>query len=119
VSADTALVPTAERVGKNEALFREVNERIRELNEVFDAANEAEPMDFVCECSLEGCRDYVPMTLAEYRDIREGPTRFLVAPGHVWSPEDEAAVTRRERYWIVEKDGVAAEEAVRLDAGGT
>jgi hypothetical protein len=108
-------VPTAERVGKNEALFREVNERIRELNAAFDDAN-GEARDFVCECSLEGCRDYVPLTMAEYEEVRSEPTRFLVAPGHVWHPENEREVARRERYWMVEKTGKAADEAADADS---
>ena len=106
---------TAERVGKNEALFREVNERIRELNEVFDSESASELTDFVCECSLEDCRDYVRLTLAEYRDVRADATRFLVAPGHVWAPDAEDAVTRHRRYWVVQKGGAAAERAAELD----
>jgi hypothetical protein len=107
-------VPTAERVGKNEALFREVNERIRELNDAFDDPRGG-PVDFVCECSLEGCRDYVPLTLAEYADVRAHATRFLVAPGHVWHPENEHEVVRRPRYWVVEKTGRAADVAAEAD----
>jgi hypothetical protein len=101
---------TAEGVGKNEALFREVNERIRELNDGFDNSTE-DPVDFVCECSLEGCRDYVPLTLADYADVRADPTHFLVAPGHVWHPDNERDIARHERYWIVEKVGPAADAA--------
>jgi len=109
-------VRTAERVGKNEALFREVNERIRELNEVFDSGSPAELTDFVCECSLEDCHDYVQLTLGEYRDVRAHSMRFLVAPGHLWTPDAEDAVTRRERYWIVEKKGARADGAAELGA---
>jgi hypothetical protein len=103
-------VPTAERVGKNEALFREVNERIRELNTAFDDST-TDAVDFVCECSLEGCRDYVPLTLAEYADVRADPTHFLVAAGHLWHPDNEREIVRRDRYWVVEKTGRAAEAA--------
>jgi hypothetical protein len=108
-------VPTAERVGKNEALFREVNERIRELNDAFDAPTGG-PVDFVCECSLEGCRDYVPLTLSEYEDVRSSATRFLVAPGHLWHLESEHEVARQPRYWIIEKTGRAADVAAEADA---
>lgn len=107
-------MPTAERVGKNEALFREVNERIRELNESFDSSG-ADLADFVCECSLESCRDYVQLALAEYEEVRAVSTRFLVAPGHVWTPDVERPVEQRERYWIVDKVGVAGEVAAERD----
>ena len=112
-------MPTAERVGKNEALFREVNERIRELNEVFDSGSAADLTDFVCECSLEDCCDYVQLTLAEYGHVRADSMRFVVAPGHLWTPDAEDAVTRGERYWIVEKKGTGAQGAAELGSGST
>ena len=102
---------TAERVGKNEALFREVNERIRELNQAFVASDTGELTDFVCECSLEGCREYVRLTLDEYESVRAEPARFVVAPGHVWSPDHERDVERHQRFWVVQKVGLAAEVA--------
>jgi hypothetical protein len=107
-------VATAARIGKNEDLFREVNERIRELNDAFDESS-ADPVDFVCECSLEGCRDYVPLTLAEYRAVRATPTHFLVAPGHAWHAGVEHAIERNESFWIVEKLGEAADVASERD----
>jgi hypothetical protein len=108
-------VETAERVGKNEALFREVNERIRELNEAFVASDTGELTDFVCECSLEGCREYVRLTLQEYEGVRAEATRFVVAPGHVWSPGSERDVERHQRFWVVQKVGAAAEVAEEQD----
>ncbi len=104
-------MPAASRVGKNEALFREVNERMRELNEVFDGADSAELRDFVCECSRQACRDYIQLTLDEYGHVRSVSTHFLVAPGHVWNAEVEREVARHRRYWIVEKVGRAADAA--------
>ena len=100
-------MPTAERIGKNESLFREVNERIRELNSAFDSTDAGELADFVCECSLEGCRDYVQLELPEYESVRTVETRFIVSPGHVWTPDVEHTVEQHERYWVVEKTGVA------------
>ena len=48
--------------------------------------------------------------------VRAEPTRFVVAPGddHV-TPEIERVVQREERYWVVEKVGVAAEVSKNLD----
>ena len=108
-------MPTAERVGKNEALFREVNERIRELSDAFDGSP-GDALDFVCECSLEGCRDYVPLTRREYEAVRSHPAHFLVAAGHLWHAELEHEVTRTPRYWVVEKIGIAAEAAAEVEA---
>jgi hypothetical protein len=108
-------VATSERVGKNEALFREVNERIREVSGRVVAFDGEATLEFVCECSEEGCSDVVELTLAEYESIRSEPTHFLVAPGHVWQPETERTVRENETYAVVEKTGTARDVALDKD----
>jgi hypothetical protein len=101
----------AERQGRNESLFREVNERIAELNQTFQIEGRSE---FLCECSREECRQPIEIPIGEYEAVRRTPTRFLVIPGH----EDdrvERVVERSERYIVVEKIGEAADEAEDLD----
>jgi hypothetical protein len=101
----------AERQGRNEALFREVNERIAELNQTFQVEGRSE---FLCECSREACKEPVSISIDEYETVRRAATRFFVLPGH----EDtsvERVVERSERYVVVEKIGEAAEEADDLD----
>jgi hypothetical protein len=95
---------------QNQALFREVNERIRN----FDYS--LPPTEFVCECARTDCRRIVPMSLDEYEEIRRSPNLFLVAPGnaHVFR-NLERLFQSWPRYWVVEKFGEAAIEATRLD----
>jgi hypothetical protein len=104
---------TAARIAKNEALFREVNERIRELAEA-SAEKRSELVDFVCECSRDECTDSVALTLAEYEAVRTEPTHFAVAPEHV-TGDAEHVHAEYERYWVVEKEGAAGELAEDLD----
>jgi len=93
------------RVARNEAVFREVNDRIREVSAHWAAAD---AVAFVCECSLADCVEALTLTLEEYEAIRVDPTWFVVAPGHV-VPESERLVrTEGGRYSVVEKS--AAEE---------
>src|SRR6187200_1084587 len=105
-------MPTqAERLGRNESLFREVNERIAELNHSFQVEGRAE---FLCECSRGDCKEPISISMDEYEGIRKEPTWFFVLPGH----EDgrvERIVTADDRYVIVEKIGEAGEEAEELD----
>jgi len=101
----------AERQGRNESLFREVNERIAELNQTFQIEGRSE---FLCECSREECKEPVSISIDEYETVRRTPTRFFVIPGH----EDqgvERVVERSDRYIVVEKIGEAADEAEDLD----
>jgi hypothetical protein len=101
----------AERQGRNESLFREVNERIAELNQTFQVEGRSE---FLCECSQEECKEPLSISLDEYEAVRRESTRFFVIPGH----EDqsvERVVERNDRYVVVEKVGDAAAEADDLD----
>jgi hypothetical protein len=100
-----------ERRATTEALFRDVNERIAESAERFDA----EHTEFVCECSDPNCTHRVAASLAEYEQVRAEPTTFLIAPGH--EQEDiEQVVADRGRYRIVDKvQTVVRRIVIRLD----
>jgi hypothetical protein len=102
------------RIGLNEAIFREVNERIEDLAERFDLRNH--PLDLICECADENCRERISMTHSEYEELRSDPRQFAVSPGHVYGDIEEV-VARREGYDIVRKtDGEAAEVAEVSDS---
>ena len=98
--------PRLERQARNEALVREVNERISALDR--DAAGSGavagvETFRFHCECGREGgCPEQIWMTLEEYEIVRTQDDRFALAPGH----ETEAlehVVDGTDRYLIVDK----------------
>ena len=97
--------------GRTQSLFRAVNERIGLANLGFDEITETRPC--VCECARLGCIDQIEVSPAEYSAVRENPRRFLVigSPAHVLT-RIENVVERYESYWVVEKIGAAAEEAV-------
>ena len=99
-----------ERVAKNEALFRDVNERIAESAQRFDST-EAE---FVCECADAACADRIETPLDVYEDVRSDGAHFLVKPGH----EDERferVVEQRPKFRIVEKINGVGRIARSLD----
>jgi hypothetical protein len=99
-----------ERVARNEALFREVNERIKDVNEDAPAGAES---NYVCECGDPECTDPVSLTLVEYEEVRRDPRHFAVLPGHV-VPDVEVVVARNDRFAVVRKnDPQAARVAVR------
>ena len=109
------------RAARNQSLYREVNERIEELNERFDAALEA-GASWVCECADTECSEPIEMTLGEYEELRSTPNRFAVLPGHVVEGV-ERVVEARDGYVVVEKVGPAGLVAAELDPrkgdGGT
>ena len=85
-----------QRFARNEAVFREVNERIEELT------RESEWLALVCECGNPQCNEPLNLTVIEYERVRQEPTDFLVAPGHI-IPEIETVVDSTERFDVVRK----------------
>jgi hypothetical protein len=104
---------SAERIARNDAIFRHANESI-------GAAAEAEEIEdrvpFVCECADPACRELVPMTTEEYREVRQDARWFLNVPGHEASAQGWAQVVRRhDHYLVVEKIGPAGAVAEQLE----
>jgi hypothetical protein len=91
-----------ERSAKNEALLREVNERIHEVGERLQVLPEDNALDFRCECGRPDCDGYVSMPAADYERVRSDNDRFVLVPGHE-DPEIERVVERAERYVVVDK----------------
>jgi len=95
-----------ERQARNEALVREVNERIEALDK--QAAERGWPppdgrFQFRCECGAAGgCAALLAMTLQQYEHVRSENDRFAVLPGHE-NLEIEDVVERHERFLIVDK----------------
>lgn len=97
-----------ERAGRNEALFREVNENIARLEESLPGV--AETMPVICECARPDCARQIEIGMDEYANVRSHPDRFIVAVRHE-EPSVEDVVVERRDYLVVEKRGVAAAAA--------
>jgi hypothetical protein len=103
-----------ERRARNEALFREVNERVEEVSSRLSYDDDADSTGFVCECSREDCTELIEITYAQYEAIRSDPRRFFLCPGHEDLKVDRV-VERHARFLVVEKIGEASEIAVERD----
>jgi len=90
----------AERIGRNEDLFRKVNDQIEGVNEAFGEFTGT--MSILCECGETECMEQIDLTLDEYRELRADPTHFAVKPGHE-IPDVEQIVDRRPGYHVVAK----------------
>lgn len=104
-----------ERVARNEAVARRINEGIEE-------AHEDEHADafvrVICECGRDECDRVIAITVAEFEWIRSSALRFAVVRDHV-IPDVERVVDETDRFAIVVKrEGVPAEVAVEEDPRG-
>jgi hypothetical protein len=103
-----------ERIARNEVLFREVNERIREVP--LDTRSD-DMSGFLCECGDANCTDTILLTIAEYEQVRADPATFFVVPGHV-APDVEDVVAEGDRYTVVRKHPTEAQVAIENDPRG-
>ena len=101
-----------ERVARNEATSREINEGIEQAHE------EAAPSEYVrmiCECGLEPCDRLIAISVAEYERVRSDPRQFAVVRDHVMG-EVERVVNETERFVVVAKrEGTPAAVATEED----
>jgi hypothetical protein len=103
------------RRAKNEALFRNLNERLKELDDRLDTsfigASARDREEFFCECGRLDCMARFETTREEYEAVRAHPERFIVLEQHV-DREIESVVERHGQFVVVEKrPGVPAEVA--------
>src|SRR2546423_14656891 len=103
-----------EQRARNEVLFREVNERVEEINEALDGESGDSRMIFVCECGKTDCVEQIELRRTQYEAIRANPKHFAVLPGH----EDlriARVIEQHDAYLVAEKIGEAAEMAIEQD----
>jgi hypothetical protein len=93
---------------RTESAFREVNERIAENAQRFEAGS----TEFICECGDPQCTHRLEASIEEYEEVREDGATFMLAPGH-GDRTIERVVEHRRHFMIVEKVQSAARALVR------
>jgi hypothetical protein len=97
-----------DRLARNEAMFRSVNERVEEVVQ----PGPTEPIDFLCECGDAECVERILLTREEYESVRADGAQFAVVAGHE-IPTIENVVRRADRFLVVrkhpEESGIARE----------
>jgi hypothetical protein len=114
-SGSSAMGFREERIAKNEAVVRRINEVIQQAHE---SAPRSSFMHIVCECGHEKCDSIIGLTKDEYERVRSDPRQFCVLEEDVIE-DVEAIVEENDRFAIVAKrQGTPAEVAIRTDPRG-
>ena len=101
-----------ERVARNEATSREINERLEQAHE--DAPSDRF-LRMVCECGLAMCDRMIAITPPEYERVRSDARRFAVVRDHVMA-DVELVLEENDRFVVVVKrEGTPAEVAEEED----
>jgi hypothetical protein len=85
-----------DRFARNEAIFREVNERVADVGD-----SEAGMTNFLCECG----------------NLRGNPATFAVVPGHVLE-DVETVIEETNRFHVVKKHPRESAIAEATDPNG-
>ena len=97
-----------ERAGRNQSLFRVVNEDLKdELTADTPATTRGDQLSISCECADMDCTEKLTLGVREYEAIRTNPTHFVILRGHEVR-EVERVVGLVAGRLIVEKIGAAA-----------
>jgi hypothetical protein len=91
----------------NQKLFREANDRLRDLSIHQVAVPRPGSTWYLCECGDSDCLELVELTPDEYDSLRAEDDLRAVLPGHESPSSDVAA--RTERFHTVVKDGDPAD----------
>lgn len=97
------------RLALNEAMFREVNERVEDMTKAFESTTGT--LEIFCECGDRACTERLSVPTDIYERVRSDPTHFLLRAGHD-DPTVERVIDVYEPYVVVEKNGEDVERVV-------
>jgi hypothetical protein len=107
------------RAGRNQSLFRALNEKLSDINETLSTVSDTFVIS--CECADTSCVEMIDIKPDDYRRVRADARSFVVLPDHVY-PEVESVIKEVDGYVVVEKFGAGGQVAVAVNStrdGGT
>jgi hypothetical protein len=100
---------SADPLELNQQLFREVNEKLRELATPREDLVWNGRTKYLCECGDQACLELLELTLDEYEGLRADHGLRAVVPGHESKTDDVMA--RAQRFHIVSSDSSPSDDA--------
>jgi SRSO17 transposase len=102
-------VAVADLDARTQNFFREVNERIANVNAGMSRPDEdsGRLIEVLCECGRQSCATLLRIREDDYELLRSNPIGFVLSVGHESAPVEEV-VQRTKDYVIVENKGRAA-----------
>jgi hypothetical protein len=100
------------RIGLNEGVFREVNERVKELADEFGVGNE---LDLVCECGEAECAQGIRLARGDYERVRSDSRLFVIVTGHEQKDIEEVLETHGGYLVVRKREGEPARAAEETD----
>jgi hypothetical protein len=112
------MADAVEQNAETQNLYREVNERVAEVNNQFAGVppgTSPELIELFCECGQqEPCEERVYVSSATYERVRADPTTFILLPGHGLATV-ENVIEQGNGFLIARNFGRAADIARAAD----
>ncbi len=105
---------TQRRKAANEAVFREVNERMEKLQRAFALVGD-DPLHIVCECDRLECAERLAVSIDVYERTRGDSACFFVAPGHEDGEVEDVVETSVDYLVVRKRRGEPQEIAAETD----
>ena len=102
----------AERIVRNEILFREVNEQVDALHAAISPTGR---FPIVCECGSGSCSEAIMIETSAYQAVRAHPERFVVVPGHQINDVEDLIEQHDSFVVVAKKPGAPRRLAVTTD----
>jgi hypothetical protein len=103
-----------ERKAANEAVFREVNERIEAMQHSFARATD-EPLHLICECDRLSCTEEIEMSIGAYEQVRADPACFVVVSRHEDTTVEEVVASGAGYVVVRKRSGIPRNLAKATD----
>jgi hypothetical protein len=100
-----------ERLARNEAMFREINERLESRIQTFRSGEAG--LSILCECAAPDCADRIRISPDAYAAVRTDGRQFIARPGHE-RLDIEEIVEANDEYEVMRKRGIAGQVAEQL-----
>jgi hypothetical protein len=106
----------AHKLAANQSRFRRLNERFARAAHSHGFQT-ADRVPFLCECADPGCFEAVMLSIEEYEQVWQHPSRFVLVAGHEDPDAAHEQIIEAERgYAIVQKVSEAGAHAARFHA---
>lgn len=102
----------AERIVRNEILFREVNEQVDALHAAISPTG---TFPIVCECGSGTCSEAIMIEATDYQAVRAHPERFVVVSGHQIKDVEDVLEEHGTFAVVAKKPGAPRRLAVTTD----
>ena len=101
------------KVARNQAMFRQVNERIEDVNDAFGEMSGE--FVVVCECANPSCAEQIAISREAYERTRANSAQFIVKRGHQAADVEEIVATEAEYVVVRKHEGEPARVAQQTD----